>query len=125
MTGVEVSAHISVVWGGPTQDDPGTQVTGLVVGWVDNEARADQQDAVVMLDSPLTAEGATHNRTEERAIGTGAYLTLATRYVGQEWDNDEGVVHVNLHPVDPRENGSHGLWLASHGVYRVTASSRV
>lgn len=119
MTGVEVSARISVVWDGPTQDDPGKQVTGVVVGWVDNEARADQQDVVVVLDSPLTAEGAVYKRTDERASDTGTYLTLATRYVGQEWGDDEGTVHVYLHPVDPRDGAPSGLWLASHGVYRI------
>ena len=119
--GVDTTTRLSIGW-----DDLGAFVKGTVVAWIPSLAsRTERLDsALVELDEPLTAEGLLIGTEDTRAVATGRYLSLATRYVGQDWSSKEGIVHVTLYTEDPRLADSPKFWVADHGVYRTMGNAR-
>jgi hypothetical protein len=90
-------------------------VVGQVHAWITGQNGS--PDCVVLLDEPLTATGDVRGLPE---LGTGSFLVLTLRHVGQVWENS-GTVHVHLHSDEPPNaawpDRPRGAWLESHAGY--------
>jgi hypothetical protein len=117
---VTISSRLSIGWDEPYPDGIGAE--GTVVDWVPR-VDSDALSAIVQLDAPVTAEGQEvvgNSGTGAQSPGTGDFVPLSTRYVGQTWDTDRGTVHVELAGSDPRlDSPPRRWWVTAHGVYRV------
>jgi len=92
-------------------------VTGIVDSWMPGQNA--NAACLVRLDTPLTAQGSVGT---QRALVTGPWLVLETRYEGQTWERS-GTVHVELcserPPPRPWGERSPGAWVESHATYEM------
>ena len=115
--GITTSDRLSIGW-----DDAGGAllVTGTVVAWIPDPGDRDESLdlPLVELDEPVTTEGLLIGTKDTHSAATGRYLSLGTRYVGQDWKSKEGTVHITLFTEDPRLADGPKFWVADHGYYR-------